>query len=130
MAAGMNTPPAAGDRIVLSGMRFEGRHGVTQEERELPQLIELDVELWLDLAAAGRTDDLAATVDYGPVIELCRDVVELRSFRLLEAIAEATAAAVLRGTLAQSVVVRVRKLAVPVDADLDFAGVEIQRGRA
>ncbi len=126
----MNTPPAAGDRIVLSGMRFEGRHGVTQEERELPQLIELDVELWLDLAAAGRTDDLATTVDYGPVIELCRDVVELRSFRLLEAIAEATAAAVLRGTLAQSVVVRVRKLAVPVDADLDFAGVEIQRGRA
>jgi len=129
MAARMNTPPAANDRIVLSGMRFEGRHGATEEERELPQLIELDVELWLDVAAAGRTDDLAATVDYGPVIELCRDVVERRSFRLLEAIAEATAAAVLHGTLAQSVVVRVRKLAVPVDADLDFAGVEIQRGR-
>ncbi len=126
----MNTPPAAGDRIVLSGMRFEGRHGVTQEERELPQLIELDVELWLDLDAAGRTDELAATVDYGPVIELCRDVVERRSFRLLEAIAEATAAAILRSTAALSVVVRVRKLAVPVDADLDFAGVEIQRGRA
>ncbi len=126
----MNTPPAAGDRIVLSGMRFEGRHGVTEEEGELPQLIELDVELWLDLGAAGRTDDLAATVDYGPVIELCRDVVERRSFRLLEAIAEATAAAILRSTAALSVVVRVRKLAVPVDADLDFAGVEIQRGRA
>lgn len=120
----------ASDRIVLSGMRFEGRHGATDDERELPQLLELDVELWLDLAAAGRSDDLAATVDYGPVIETCRDVVERRSFRLLEALAEAVAAEILRTTTAGSVVVRVRKLAVPIDAELDFAGVEIRRRRA
>lgn len=125
----MSQPGAASDRIVLSGMRFEGRHGATVEERELPQLIELDVELWLDLAPAGRSDDLSATVDYGPVIELCRGLVEDRSFRLLEAIAEAVAGAILRQTAAESVVVRVRKPAVPIDADLDFAGVEIRRGR-
>lgn len=126
----MTEPRPTGDRIVLAGMRFEGRHGATEEERELPQLIELDVELWLDLSAAGASDDLAATVDYGRVIELCRDLVERRSFRLLEAIAEAVAASVLRGTAAEGVVVRVRKLAVPVDAELDYAGVEIRRGRA
>ncbi len=126
----MSEASAAGDRIVLSGMRFEGRHGATAEEREWPQLIELDVELWLDLSLAGRSDELAATVDYGPVIELCRDVVERRSFRLLEAIAEAVASSVLKGTAAEGVVVRVRKPAVPVDAELDYAGVEIRRGRA
>lgn len=123
----MKEASAAGDRIVLSGMRFEGRHGATDEEREWPQLIELDVELWLDLSLAGRSDDLAATVDYGPVIELCRDIVERRSFRLLEAIAEAVAATILDATVAETVVVRVRKPAVPIDADLDFAGVEIRR---
>lgn len=126
----MTTPRAAGDRIILAGLRFEGRHGATAEERELPQPIELDVELWLDLSTAGRSDDLAATVDYGPVIALCRDVVERRSFRLLEAIAEAAATAILRDTSAQSVVVRVRKPTVPVEADLDSVGVEIQRDRA
>lgn len=125
----MSEPRSTTDRIVLSGMRFEGRHGATEEERELPQLIELDVELWLDLTAAGRSDDLAATVDYGPVIELCRGLVEDRSFRLLEAIAEVVAQAILRDTAAASVTVRVRKLAVPIDADLDFAGVEIRRER-
>lgn len=125
----MSEPRPVSDRIVLSGMRFEGRHGATEEERELPQLIELDVELWLDLASAGRSDELAATVDYGPVIGICRGVVEDRSFQLLEAIAEAVAQAILRDTAAGSVVVRVRKPAVPIDADLDFAGVEIRRGR-
>lgn len=125
----MSEASAAGDRIVLSGMRFEGRHGATAEEREWPQLIELDVELWLDLSRAGRSDELAATVDYGPVIELCRDIVERRSFRLLEAIAEAAAAAILGATAAEAVVVRVRKPAVLIDADLEFAGVEIRRRR-
>ena len=125
----MSEASAAGDRIVLSGMRFEGRHGATAEEREWPQLIELDVELWLDLSLAGRSDELAATVDYGPVIELCRDIIERRSFRLLEAIAEAAAAAILGATAAEAVVVRVRKPAVPIDADLEFAGVEIRRRR-
>ncbi len=125
----MTQPRWTGDRIVVSGMRFEGHHGDTEEERELPQLIELDVELFLDLAVAGMTDELAATVDYGPVIELCRDIVERRSFRLLEAIAEAAAAAILGATAAEAVVVRVRKPAVPIDADLEFAGVEIRRRR-
>ena len=117
------------DRIVLSGMRFEGRHGVGEEERSLPQLIEVDVELALDLGPAGTGDELERTVDYGPVIELCRRTVEERSFRLLEAIAEAIAADILASTAAESVTVRVRKPAVPVDADLEFAGVEITRGR-
>ena len=118
------------DRIVLSGMRFEGRHGVSDEERSEPQLLEVDVELETDLARAGVPDDLERTIDYGPVIELCRRVVEERSFRLLEAIGETITREILASTPASAVTVRVRKPAVPVDADLDFAGVQITRSRA
>jgi dihydroneopterin aldolase len=117
------------DRIVLSGMRFEGRHGVGEDERSYPQPIEVDLEVHLDLEPAGRSDDLAQTVDYGPLIERCREVVEDRSFRLLEAIAETIAAATLADARVDAVVVRVRKLAVPVDADLDHAQIEISRSR-
>lgn len=118
------------DRICLRGMRFEGHHGVTEEERESPQPIEVDLEVGLDLSAAGRADDLERTVDYGPLIDRCRRIVEERSFRLLEAIAEAIATEALDGApLAGGVTVRVRKLAVPVDADLDFAEVRITRRR-
>jgi dihydroneopterin aldolase len=115
------------DRILLRGMRFEGSHGVGDDERAFPQEIEVDLEVETDLARAGASDDLAATIDYGPLIHLCRSVVEERSFHLLEGIAEALASAVIGATLADAVTVRVRKLAVPVDADLDFAQVEIRR---
>lgn len=118
------------DRLVLRGMRFEGRHGVSEEERALPQPLEVDLEVEMDLSAAGRSDDLAATVDYGPLIELCCAIVEGRSFQLLEAIAESIATEVLtRAPVAEGVTVRVRKPAVPVDADLDYAEVVITRRR-
>jgi dihydroneopterin aldolase len=117
------------DRIVLQGMRFEGRHGVSDDERAYPQEIEVDLEVEADLTAAGQTDDLADTINYSPLVQVCRRVVEERSFKLLEAIAGAIATEVLAATPATAVVVRVRKLAVPIDADLDFAGVQIRRER-
>ena len=49
--------PTMTDRILLSRMRFEGRHGVTDEERAEPQPFEVDVELELDLQPAGIDDD-------------------------------------------------------------------------
>ena len=51
------------DRILLSRMRFDGRHGVSDEERATPQPFEVDVELYLDLQPAGIDDDLTKTVD-------------------------------------------------------------------
>lgn len=118
------------DRILLSAMRFEGHHGVSDEERRLPQPIEVDLELEADLRRASRTDELADTIDYGPLIALCGEIVERGSFRLLEAIGGAIADRVLAATRATAVTVRVRKLAVPVDADLDWAQVEIRRDRS
>ena len=118
------------DRIFLHGMAFECRVGVGDEERAEPQVIELDVELRVDLGTAGRTDDLAQTVDYGAVFEICRAVVEERSFRLLEAIAEQVASEVLaRHASVESVLVTVRKPGVPLDGVLDFAGVGVERHR-
>jgi dihydroneopterin aldolase len=117
------------DRITLSTMRFEGRHGVAPEERLLPQPLEVDLVVEVDLAQAGRTDEVADTIDYGPLVELCAGVVERNSFRLLESIAATIADRVLDTTSATGVTVRVRKLAVPVDADLDWAQVEIRRER-
>jgi 7,8-dihydroneopterin aldolase/epimerase/oxygenase len=111
-------------------MVFEGRHGATEEERADAQAIEVDVELEADLRRAGESDDLAQTVDYGEVFEVCRVVVEDHSFRLLEAIAEGIARAVLtRFTAVEAVAVTVRKPGVPIDGVLEHAGVCIERRR-
>jgi dihydroneopterin aldolase len=115
------------DTILLQAIRLEGRLGATDGERMLPQTIELDLLVEADLRAAGRSDDLADTVDYGPLVEVCRTIVETGSFRLLEALAEAIAERVLGVAGVLGVTIRVRKLAVPIDADLDFAQVEIRR---
>jgi 7,8-dihydroneopterin aldolase/epimerase/oxygenase len=118
------------DRIFLHEMSFVGRHGVTDEERAEPQQIDVDVEVALDLAPAGRSDDLADTVDYGSMYELCREIVEQRSFRLLEGIAEAIAGQLLgRFERLESVTVRVRKPGLPIEGQLEHAGVTIERSR-
>jgi 7,8-dihydroneopterin aldolase/epimerase/oxygenase len=118
------------DRIELRAMRFEGRHGVSEAERAVPQPFEVAVELELDLEPAGRSDVLGLTVDYGAVFHLVAGIVERRSFRVLEALAEAVADAILaEQPRADAVVVRVRKLRPPIDGMLAWAGVEIRRAR-
>jgi dihydroneopterin aldolase len=118
------------DQIFLRRMEFEGRHGVTEEERAEPQTIELDVELRLDLRAAGHSDDLAQTVDYGDVFEICRAQVEQHTYHLLEGVAEAIATDILgRFPDVGSVVVRAMKPGVPLDGVVELAGVGIERSR-
>jgi 7,8-dihydroneopterin aldolase/epimerase/oxygenase len=118
------------DHIYLHGMVLEGRHGVTDEERAEPQPIEVDVELELDLRPAGTSDDLARTVDYGDVFDVCREVVEQRSFHLLEGLAEALAADILaRFAQVEHVSVRAKKPGVPLDGIVEHAGVAIERER-
>jgi dihydroneopterin aldolase len=118
------------DRIFLSGMSFEGRHGVSDEERSETQVIEMDVEYELDLREAGTNDDLALTVSYSDVFEICRAQVEQRSYHLLEAIAEGVAADILgEFERVTRVAVTVRKPGVPIDGVLEYAGVRIERER-
>ena len=118
------------DRIVLSGMKFTGRHGFTDEERANPQPFEVDVELLTNLQPAGVEDDLEKTVDYERVFEICRELVESTNFKLLEAIAEGIAHEILMAMPVAEVGVRVRKMRVPIRGKLNHAGVEIWRTRS
>jgi dihydroneopterin aldolase len=119
------------DRIVLTNLRFEARHGVHGWERETAQPFEVDVELELDLAPAGRSDDLAGTVDYGRVYDEVALVLDGPSRNLLESLAESIAGALLaRFEAVDAVVIRIRKPAVRLGGPLDHASVEIRRARA
>lgn len=118
------------DRITLAGMRFEGRLGATEEERSMPQLVEVDVDIEADLSAAAASDALEDTVDYGPLVELAERTVQAGRFRLIEGMAGAIATACLSADAGiAAVTVRVRKLAVPMDVDMDHAQVELRRQR-
>jgi dihydroneopterin aldolase len=117
------------DRITVRGMQFQGRHGVSAEERAESQPIEVDVVLRLDLSVPGRTDELADTVDYSSLFELARGIVEERSFRLLEALATAIAEAVLAAHPVRDVEVHVRKPKAPLPGAFETVEVRIRRRR-
>jgi dihydroneopterin aldolase len=120
------------DRIVLTNMVFQGRHGVEEAERSNPQPFEVDVEIHLDARPAGLADDLSRTVDYREVFDICRSIIEGPSRKLIETLAESIARAVLEGsaaTGATEVVVRVRKPEAPLPGQLDHAAIEITRRR-
>jgi dihydroneopterin aldolase/2-amino-4-hydroxy-6-hydroxymethyldihydropteridine diphosphokinase len=127
---GAGSDRADGDRIELRGLRALGTHGVLAEEHERPQPFEADLDLEVDLAVAGRSDDLADTVDYGAVAAAVAVTIEGPHAELLEHLAERVAAAVLAcSPRIGAVTVTLRKLRPPVPVLLDTAGVRIHRRR-
>jgi dihydroneopterin aldolase/2-amino-4-hydroxy-6-hydroxymethyldihydropteridine diphosphokinase len=120
------------DRIELRGLRLLGTHGALPEESDRPQPFEVDIDLFMDLGPAGRSDDLAATADYGLVCEAARRVLEGPHVDLMEALAERVAAEVLEsaGPGGLAVTVWVRKLRPPVGYQLGWAGVQVHRRRS
>lgn len=101
------------DKILIRGLRFYGHHGVSVEEQETGQWYSVDLDIFVDLRRAGKSDDLSASVDYG---EVCQRVLRLgveRSFRLIEALAEAIADMVLEAFPIEGVRVKVIKTPPP-----------------
>jgi len=103
------------DTIRIRRLRLPCLIGAADWERARRQEVVLDVTLQADLSAAGRSDRLEDTVDYGRLASRLAALVEASSFRLLEALAEAVAAACLQEPRVRRVEVTVEKpRAVPL----------------
>ena len=63
--------------IQLRGLRAVGTHGVLPEEQARAQPFEIDLDVEADLRAAGQSDALTDTVDYGALAEAAARVVSL-----------------------------------------------------
>lgn len=119
-----------GTWIELRGLRVLGRCGADAAERSEPQPLEIDLDVAADLTQASRSDDLADTVDYGPLCDAMAAAVEGEPVALLEHLARRVADAVLSadGRIA-AVTVVLRKLRPPVPHDLASAGIRLTRLR-
>jgi 7,8-dihydroneopterin aldolase/epimerase/oxygenase len=119
------------DRIVLNRMQFFGYHGAIPEENKLGQRFYIDVELFLDLEPAGRSDDLSLTINYAEVYGKVKEIAEGRPFQLIEALAEQVASVLLQTyTSIYEIAVRVTKPHPPFDTHFDGVTVHIHRKRA
>lgn len=119
-----------GDAIEIAGLALHAQHGCFDAERELGQRFVLDITLFLDLAEAGRSDDLAATLDYGAVTERITAHFTEKPFRLIEAAAHHVAMSLLRDFSAlNGVRLKVRKPNAPVKAHFEHMACIIERSR-
>ena len=121
---------AAPDRIRLSGVRGRGFHGVFEHERREGQEFVVDVELAVDLSAAGATDDLADTVDYGRIGAAALARIEGEPHDLIERLAELVALDALAHPAVDEVVVTVHKPQAPVGVPFGDVTVSVTRRRA
>ncbi len=128
----MNPEPAAGiasDVVEIRGLELLLHCGVLDEEQSRRQPFRVDIDLHLDLQAAGASDDLADTVNYGALIDLLVATLPPERFQLLERLAARVAELALSYPAVDAVTVRARKLRPPVAAHVDTTGVAIHRTR-
>ncbi len=111
-------------------MEFYGYHGVFPEENKLGQRFKVDLTVELDLKKAGESDNLEHSVNYGKLFELCRQIVEERTYKLVESIAENIAANILEqyGSVMRCTV-KVIKPDPPIPGHYRSVAVEITRER-
>ena len=115
------------DQIEVRGIRAVGVIGVLPEEKERAQPFEVDLVIDCDLAEAGATDDLSATIHYGVAAGKAVAVITGETHELLERVAQRIADEVLAMDRVEAVEVTVKKLRPPVEFDASYTAVRIRR---
>ncbi|MFT2707010.1 2-amino-4-hydroxy-6-hydroxymethyldihydropteridine diphosphokinase [Clavibacter zhangzhiyongii] len=119
--------PLPVDRILLTGLRVQAHHGVLAQERRDGQPFVIDLEVALDLAPAGGSDELGRTLHYGELAEEVAAAAERDPVDLIETLAERVAGVVLAHPVARSVRVTVHKPDAPIAVPFDDVAVVIER---
>lgn len=118
-----------GDAILLEGIEVPAALGVTAAERRMRRPVRIDLELACGLSRAGRSDRIGDTIDYGDVYRLVEEIAGGGEHRLVEALGERIAVALLeRFARVAGVTVTVRK-SRPLSGVVERTGVRLVRRR-
>jgi len=114
------------DTVYIRDLRIEAIIGIYDWERQVRQVLSVDIDVASDIALVAASDAIEDAVDYGAMAERVTAFIVAGEFRLLETLAE-SAAAMLQEEFGLSWVrLRVGKPgAVAAAADV---GVVIERG--
>jgi dihydroneopterin aldolase len=112
------------DCIHIEQLELFARVGVPISERSEPQRLILNITLWPKIAELH--DDIANTVNYSALADRVKEFVGQHNYKLIETLAEETAAHLLAQFSLQKVEVEVRKFVLP---DANYVSVTAVRER-
>ncbi len=117
------------EQIIIERLEFRGRCGVTPEERAKPQPLAVDLKLDCRIGSAGRSDDLAQTIDYAAVARRIVEIGTTQEAGLLETMADRFLSIIFDEFPVESATVWVRKLHPPITHITTSVGVSLTRTR-
>lgn len=100
------------DYVFIEGLRVAGKHGVIDSERKVEQEFEVSVKMEVDTARAAQSDKLKDALDYAPIKERIIEIIQNRSFYLIERLADTLCAEILKDARIRRVDLSIRKTAI------------------
>ena len=116
--------------IRLNNMTFYGYHGVYDFEKEQGANFEIDLELFTTLSKSSNSDNIEDTINYEEVYELIKKEFGLKSYFLLEKLANSISRSILKEYKIEKLIIRVRKIDAPIDGKVDSVEIELKRKKA
>jgi 7,8-dihydroneopterin aldolase/epimerase/oxygenase len=110
-------------------LTVRGHHGVFEHERRDGQDFVVDITVWIDLAAAAASDDLADTLDYGALAQRAAAVVAGPPRDLIETVSAEIAEDVMTDERVHAVEVVLHKPNAPIPLAFSDVAVVARRSR-
>lgn len=117
------------DQIIIENLKVFAYHGVYPEENEKGQNFYVNAILETDTRRAGILDDLDLSTNYGEVCMFLNKILKEQTYKLIEAVAEnAAEALLLHFPLVSRVTLEIRKPEAPIRLPFESVSVKIVRG--
>lgn len=97
------------DKIIITELAAIGIVGVEHPERDFPQELIINAEIYYDLSKIEKSDDIQDGISYSYIAKLIRQLVSESSFFTLEALGAFLIGQVFINTSAQAVKLRIEK---------------------
>ena len=115
------------DRIRIKNLMIPPMHAHYEFEKEKDGTFELDIELYLPLLKAGKSDRLEDTINYEDIISTVTKAFTEKQYALVEAAAQSVCDRLLNDFKIDKITIRVRKPHAPIDADFETVEVQLNR---
>ena len=97
------------DKVLIKNLQVETIIGIFNWEREVRQVVSIDLEIEFDNKVAAKSDDIEDALDYKKIGKRVSSYVERSKFKLVERLAEQIAKLVLKEFPVSSLTISVTK---------------------